>query len=306
MNVVGFKQNKLHYPLVSVILPVRNAANFLSEAIESILKQTLSNFELIIVYDKSDDASFDIVKKFQKSDSRIKLVYGENNSLIGALNIGLLAAKGKFIARMDADDISLPDRFAVQVKNMELNNADICGSHFYIVGPTSNLLGAKLVPVNQDQFIAYLATTVPFAHGSVMIRTSFIRKHELLYGPSGCSEDYKLWVSFFNKGAIFSNCDNFLFKYRDTKHSLSKRFKKTSANDAKLISKEFIEKNYDQYYKAVSRLIVDYGYLSNDAKKILLLGTFSASIIKRNTIFFKVLAKSGLIPFVLFLYNLLK
>lgn len=294
------------HPTLSVILPVRNAGAFLAESIESVLAQTYRNFELIVIYDHSTDNSLSILNSHVIKDDRIKLIAGKNTGLIDALNIGLHSARGQFIARMDADDVCTLDRFEEQIKHMLQTGSDICGSHFSIINESGCSLGAKLVPIRRDEITVYLAATVPFPHGSVMMKSSFIEKHNLAYGPNGCSEDYKLWVAFFNKQASISNCDKFLFKYRETGNSLSKRLKFATARDAKLISLQFIEENYHLYSDAVCRLLGQYSELSTDIKKIILIGSLHASIKRKNLFFLKVLAKSSIVPVGLFLFHLLK
>ena len=116
-------------PLISIVMPVYNAESFLESAIFSILNQTHSNFEFIIIDDKSTDDSLMIIKKFQKKDSRIKLLNGDGKNLVKALNKGIMKSKGKYIARMDSDDISLPKRLESQVKYIEKYNLDICGCY---------------------------------------------------------------------------------------------------------------------------------------------------------------------------------
>ena len=143
-------------PLISVVMPVYNSAPFLAEAIESILSQTLRDFELLIVYDNSNDSSLEIIRNYQQVDNRIKIIYGINNGLIGALNQGMEAAQGKFVARMDSDDISLPLRFEKQVQLMESVGGDICGCHFLIINDIGKLVDAKLVPLCPSSFSIFL------------------------------------------------------------------------------------------------------------------------------------------------------
>ena len=101
-------------PNISVILPVYNSARFIEEAICSILKQTMSDFELIVINDGSTDVSGEILEKIASTDSRIRLIQRLNKGLIPTLNEGLALAKSPFIARMDADDISMPNRLELQ------------------------------------------------------------------------------------------------------------------------------------------------------------------------------------------------
>jgi len=114
---------------VSIVMSVYNAQKYLDEAIESILNQTYSNFEFIIINDGSTDKSLEIIENYAKKDSRIIVINRENKGLIYSLNEGIRKANGKYIARMDADDISLPQRLEKQVEFMEKNkNIGICGT----------------------------------------------------------------------------------------------------------------------------------------------------------------------------------
>ena len=116
--------------LVSIILPAFNAEQYISDAIDSILNQTYISWELIIIYDKSSDQTLDIINDYIKKDSRISLVYNPAKGLISALNHGIKISKGDFIARMDADDISMSDRIELQIKHMILNNLDPAVAQF--------------------------------------------------------------------------------------------------------------------------------------------------------------------------------
>ena len=116
-------------PIISVVMPVYNGDKYLQEAIESILNQTEGDFEFIIINDGSTDDSPALIDKYRELDSRIKVITQENKGLISSLNTGIDEAKGKYIARMDADDVSLPERFRTQLEYMEKNSKiGACGS----------------------------------------------------------------------------------------------------------------------------------------------------------------------------------
>ncbi|MBN1044497.1 MULTISPECIES: glycosyltransferase [unclassified Clostridium] len=121
--------------LVSVVMPVYNSEIYLNEAIESILNQTYKNFEFIIINDGSTDNSLEKIEHYMKKDSRIKLINRENKGLVYSLNEGINFAKGKYIARMDADDISLPERLEKQLDYMyENRDVSILGTLVDIIG----------------------------------------------------------------------------------------------------------------------------------------------------------------------------
>jgi len=125
------------YVQLSVLMPVYNAELYLSEAVESILNQTFSEFEFIIIDDGSTDSSLSILQAYAKKDKRIRLVFRENKGLVETLNEGLLLANGELIARMDADDISLPTRFEKQMAYLKSNVACL-------------LLGCRVIIIDSD------------------------------------------------------------------------------------------------------------------------------------------------------------
>ena len=129
--------------LVSVVMPVYNVARYIDEAMESILNQSFPNFELIIVDDGSTDDTVERIKGYK--DSRIRL-YRHDHDFIGSLNLGLQEARGKYVARMDADDMMHVDRLRIQYNIMELEpSIDCCGSWFTMYDEAT---GAKrLVPM---------------------------------------------------------------------------------------------------------------------------------------------------------------
>jgi glycosyltransferase involved in cell wall biosynthesis len=293
-------------PLISVVMPVYNSAPFLAEAIESILSQTLRDFELLIVYDNSNDSSLEIIRNYQQVDNRIKIIYGINNGLIGALNQGMEAAQGKFVARMDSDDISLPLRFEKQVQLMESVGGDICGCHFLIINDIGKLVDAKLVPLCPSSFSIFLGYGVPFAHGSVMLRNSFVKKHYLRYGGVRFAEDYELWIKLFEKNAIFVNVNEFLFQYRTTHTSLSKRLAKKIAIDVKYLQKSYVLHNKVTYLSSVSDLMCRYKFLSEEERTYLLLGSYRASVNLKNLIFIKVARHSNPKILIIFILRFLR
>lgn len=232
-------------PLISVVMPVFNGEDYLSESIESILTQTYTNFEFIIIDDGSTDSSLAIIESFKKKDNRILVFSRQNKGLIASLNQGCGLARGEYIARMDADDISLPTRFEKQYDLMENKNLDICGCHFFIIDDKGSLESLKLTPINQQTILISLACEVPFAHPSVMFRKSFLEKTGLKYGQSTyiTAEDFDLWVRMYYQGARFGNVNDVLFKYRMLKTSLSRENYLGIIQDKKKLNKEFYVKH---------------------------------------------------------------
>ena len=140
-------------PQISVIMPVYNGERFLSEAVESILKQTYQDFEFIIVDDGSTDRSLEIIQYYQALDERIILIEnGKNIGVASSLNKGISAAKGEFIARMDADDISLPERLEQQRAFMFTRpDLGVLGCNYYRIHADGELMDLCVLPESHDQ-----------------------------------------------------------------------------------------------------------------------------------------------------------
>lgn len=179
-------------PIVSVVLPVYNGERYLHKAIESILSQTYRDFELLIIDDGSTDDSQRIISGF--ADPRIRLLVNEHRlKLSGALNRGMTEARGKFIARMDADDIARPERLATQVKYLvKHQDIGLCGSWVKRFGACRPTVDKN--PLSPEEIKAYTLFECAFAHPSVMFRKSFFAKEQLRYnGEFYPSEDFELW-----------------------------------------------------------------------------------------------------------------
>ena len=273
-------------PEISVIMPVYNGEKYLKEAIESILNQTYKNFEFLIVYDVSSDNTLSIIQKFQEKDKRIILINGEGKKLIHALNKGIKESKGKFIARMDSDDISLPKRFESQMNHMETFKLDICGCHCLYFGKYNNINNVILSPLSHEMCVLSLVSKVPFSHSSVMIRSNFLKSNNLLYGQTDyiMAEDLDLWVRIHDKGGKFGNVNQVLFKYRVVDNSLSVTKRMGVIEDTKNILNKFFEGNKSDLLRILN---YKHGDLNNAEESLkvrfafkVFLKTFNFSIFK--------------------------
>jgi len=268
--------------LVSVIMPVFNSESFLAEAIESVLVQTHSNFELIIVYDESTDKSLEIIKGYCSSDNRILYFRGDGEGLSAALNIGLQKSEGKFIARMDSDDICDPTRLENQVYLLEQENIDICGGHSLLIDASDRINGMSVSPIGHQACTLCLIFDVPFFHSTVMVRSSFLLEHNLRYGQScyQTSEDYDLWMRMHQVGAVFGNVNDIVLKYRVLDDSIS-RNNKLMLRESKLLSNDFFEKNY----KYLLQNIASISEFGNSGEKALVVRFIWSSIFKKGNLF---------------------
>ncbi|QQL50204.1 glycosyltransferase family 2 protein [Mucilaginibacter ginkgonis] len=179
-------------PLISVILPVHNGEKYLKEAVNSILNQTLVDFELIIINDGSTDNTYNILRSF--NDGRVKIINNaEKLRVVRCLNLGIQMAKGKYIARMDADDISVLTRFEKQVEYFDAHPAiDICGSYVDVFGNKEFVLRTY---EDHDDIKAALLFLNVVTHPSVMFKSASFKSRSLLYDEAFVNaEDYGLWI----------------------------------------------------------------------------------------------------------------
>lgn len=188
-----------HDVKISVLMPVFNGEKYLAEAVDSILNQTFTDFEFIIVNDGSTDATAKILAGY--GDERIRLVSSEHKGLVYCLNKGLELSAGKYIARMDADDISIPQRLQIQYDFMEsYPDIGICGGNYRV-------LGGKYVsklPATDADIRATLFGQSAFCHPTVMLRKDVLDKSGLRYDKDFFrAEDYRLWIDLldYTKGA---------------------------------------------------------------------------------------------------------
>ncbi len=182
-----------HEPLVTVIMPTYQAEKYLKEAIESIMAQTYSNFELLVIDDASKDQTRKIVTAYAKKDKRIKLVDGPQNGIAAALNYGIRLSTGEYIARMDADDLAMPERLEKQVAAMQKDNElGVCATQILA------LRGEELVEaaVCKEQYEEILCDTMfnnNICHPTVMFRKKVLDQG-WRYQEHILAEDYDMWT----------------------------------------------------------------------------------------------------------------
>jgi glycosyltransferase involved in cell wall biosynthesis len=229
-------------PRVSIVLPVYNSEEYLSESIESILNQTFTDLELVISYDESSDKSFEIINGFMNIDNRVVLSRGKDRGISKSLNDGIKLSQGGYIARMDADDISIIDRIEKQVNLLDsLPHVEIVGGNYYTIDKAGKVKNEVIVPKKDDDILSTLIFTVPFAHPSVMMRKSLFKRHSYEESPV---EDYLLWVNLYKKGAYF-NLDEFIIKYRhDYGGSISDKKRLKIIKEEGVVARKFISENF--------------------------------------------------------------
>jgi glycosyltransferase involved in cell wall biosynthesis len=213
---------------ISVILPIYNAEKYLSEAIGSILSQTYTDFELLAIDDGSTDKSLDTLKSF--TDPRIKIIQNnENSGLISTLNKGIRLAEGEYIARMDADDISLPTRFEKQVDLLD-NNPEIgvCSTWIEFFGDSHEIIK---FPLEHEEIYFRFLLGVQVGHANSMIRRDILEKFNIRYNRDYIhSEDTNLWVNLLPL-TRFANIPEILYRYRKYDQQVTQMYGET-VNDS--------------------------------------------------------------------------
>jgi glycosyltransferase involved in cell wall biosynthesis len=210
-------------PFVTVFMPVYNAGKYLKDSINSILSQTYDNFEFLIVNDGSTDDSLNTINSFD--DKRIRLIENDSNKgLIASLNIGLQASKGKYIVRMDQDDISFPQRIETQINFLEKNpDYGLLGSWFEDFGEDIPTKVVKYSADNTTIRIRHLYQT-HISHPTAVIRKAIIDKYNLQFDPNRVhGEDYDLWVRM-SEYCKLSNYPELLVRKRDHAKNISNKY----------------------------------------------------------------------------------
>jgi len=202
-------------PRVSVLMPVRNGAQWLPVAIDSVLAQTLPDFELLVIDDGSTDRTPEIVADYAARDARLRPIRQEALGLVAALNRGLTEARADLIARLDADDLALPERLAQQVAAMDANpRLNLLGSWAEVIDGEGRATG-RLTPPSEPQHLRdTLARTNPFIHSSVMLRADVVRSLGGYRRAFEAAEDYDLWLRLSEHGDMAIASD-ILVRYRE-------------------------------------------------------------------------------------------
>ncbi len=229
-------------PRVSVIMGIYNSNNeeMVKSAIDSILNQTFKDFEFIICDDGSTDGTYELVKRLTKHDDRVILIQNEKNSgLAYSLNHCLSIAKGEYIARMDADDISLPERLEEEVAFLD-NNKEFaivgCNVKFF---NSNGIWGKRCLPEFPEK--ASFLFTSPFVHPSILIRAEVmtvlcgyrVEKETLR------TEDYDLFMRMYSKGYKGYNLQTELYCFREDENAYKRRAYKYRLDEAKVRYKGF-------------------------------------------------------------------
>jgi len=247
-------------PKISVLMPAYNTEKYIGEAIESILNQTFKDFEFIIIDDCSTDNTWEIIQGYVKKDERIIVLRNKKNSKIcKTLNRGIDIAKGKYIARMDADDWSYPDRFEKQFKFME-NNPEvvISGGTMEVCDEKMDLLNQRKYNLTDGEIRKKLFRYSPFCHATTIYKTKIVKKingyDEMFY----VAQDYDFYFRLGMHGK-FGNLKDILYKLRTHPESLSSKKTRIQEKFTLMIRKKAVK---------------EYGYKMNLTDRFYFIGQY--------------------------------
>lgn len=232
-------------PQVTVLMPVYNGEKYLREAIDSILNQTFTDFEFLIIDDGSTDSSIKIISSYP--DSRIKLIKNDNNQgLVYSLNKGLYLAQGEYIARMDCDDISLPKRLEKQLQFLNTNsNVGTIGTWVQVINAQKEPQTIWQYPSEDFAIKWSLCFNSPFAHPSVMFKKNLILSINGYDQNMTNAEDYDLWWRL-SKITSFANLPEILLLYRQHNNSVTANYWQNHIEKVGKINQTIIENILNQ------------------------------------------------------------
>ena len=239
-------------PIVSILMPVYKTADYLREAMDSMLNQTFTDFELIVLNDCSPDNADEILDTY--TDSRIVRYKGEKNQgLANVLNVGMDMAQGKYIARMDSDDISHPNRLQVQVDYLESHpDVDLCSAGMHLFGEKDEVWSR---PTDAETVKVIALFYSPILHASSVWRKESFDKCGLRFRQEMVpSEDYDMWCRALTKGFHLVDIADVLYEYRIRPGQATGETEKTKVKDA--IVREIYFK--EAFPKASEAMVDDY------------------------------------------------
>lgn len=259
-------------------MPVYNAGIYIKEAIDSIMSQSFKRYELIIINDGSTDNTIEVINNY--NDKRIVLI-NNTHDYINSLNIGISTAKGKYIARMDADDIMVSNRLQIQYNFLENNpNIHVCGGGMQLFG----IFRDETKPKTKHSDIVIKAMEgSPLNHPTVMMRTSLRNLfrcdnmiYQMYHQGYQCAEDYKLWIDLIIKGYKIENIPVVLIHYRTHKYQSTVFYKKEMIESIYKIQCEYINIIMNKIIECEK----DYSILLAETSKLFALNKISFASLK--------------------------
>jgi glycosyltransferase involved in cell wall biosynthesis len=234
-------------PLVSIVMPCYNAEKYFKEAIESVINQTYKNLEIVLVDDGSTDGTSELLNKYAEKVPQIKIISNEKNlGLIASLNKGVAASKGEYIARMDADDISVSDRVE-KIMNVffQMPEVEVVSAANFMISLKGKILlqtVPKATRIKALKFVSFFST--PIVHACVIVKSHVFKENP--FNPDYIhSEDYELFSRLIFLGVKMFNLKEPLYYIRINPDSVSFKYEKIQVSTHTKISKQNIENYYN-------------------------------------------------------------
>lgn len=201
-------------PIVSVVMSVYNGRAFLTEAVDSILAQSYGDFEFIIIDDGSTDRTSEILSDYARRDARVRVLRHENQGRAASLNKGIGVAQTKYIARMDADDVALPQRFEKQVAFLEQHpDVGLLSGAYELIGTSGERLGILRLPLEDDEIRKMLKRHNAFCHPAVIMRKEAVLTAGGYRKALLDVDDYDLWLRISERSRV-ANLEDIILRYR--------------------------------------------------------------------------------------------
>jgi len=234
--------------VISLVLPFYNAEKTLRKSIQSIVNQTFTEFEFILVDNNSTDGSLKIAQEFAEKDPRIVILSEARQGVAYASNTGMKYASGKYVARTDADDVSLPDRLALQYQFLEKNtDIDLLGTRVNYKGDSKNKGFQSYVELSNKVLTSEEIFLMQFVELQIINPTIMFRKEAAerygYYRHGDFPEDYELFLRWLNKGAKMAKLPDYLLDWHDSENRLTRSDKRYS---------------FDAFYRTKTPYLVDY------------------------------------------------
>lgn len=237
---------------ISVLLPVYNAERFIAETLDSLIRQTNKNFEIIAINDGSSDGSLDILQSYAARDPRIVVIDQKNQGLVKTLNAAAKVSTGEYLARIDADDVALDRRFELQLQAMKENpKLVLIAGGFDVMNEDGEILYHDAVPTEYQDILTAMYTRNPIAHGSILMRRVAFEEVGGYSEDCGPTEDYELWTRLSKIGDI-SALPQTIFRWRvnpkgitSTKSSLMEKYMKENLAQFREIHPFFLTSRTD-------------------------------------------------------------
>jgi glycosyltransferase involved in cell wall biosynthesis len=227
-------------------MSVYNGERYLKEAVDSILNQTFSDFEFIIINDGSTDRTPQILARLD--NQRLILVHQENQGLTVSLNSGIQLARGQHIARMDADDISEPTRLERQVELLDrCSDVALVACWFKVMDEQGNILANRTIPEDREHLVKLFKQENPLCHGSVLMRKEAIATVGFYNESLRYAQDYDLWLRMLRSGYKFDVVPDYLYRFRISPDSVAKLYSQKAY--AAMIRRGWQKKGSDEILK---------------------------------------------------------